>query len=285
MANKLTLPSKADIARLDAYAPIFNAEVGGALRWVMRQLGLTVKILEQRIQGVSNSSWRAYTQTSYQQNRPLHVLAAFCWLTQIGMSAIYSGKHIQHYWPTVCDQTIKSIILSGLLPESQFQRCLQLVVEKMFKRGHNLESEVMPLLNAIPQFQDAFLIPDQLDINDFKVDYYRSIALQIKQFRINNQLDYKLLSTIFNEPISRIKAFEDPDNPVTIPGFIAVRLKLGFRLQDTVIFTSGMRKYPHFYHSREVQQAREQVMLALMTPLTPSERQWVNELIKIVLKI
>ena len=93
------------------------------------------------------------------------------------------------------------------------------------------------------------------------------------------------MSTIFNEPISRIKAFEDPENPVTIPGFAAVRFKLGFKLQDTVIFTSGMRKYPHFYHSREVQQAREEVMLALMTPLAPSERQWVNELIKTVLKI
>jgi hypothetical protein len=190
--------------------------------------------LEQRIQGVSNSSWRAYTQASYQQNRPLHALAAFCWLTQIGISAIYSGKHIQHYWPTVCDQTIKSIILSGLLPEM------------MFKRGHNLESELMPLLNDIPQFQDAFLMPDKLDINDFKIDYYRSIALQLRQFRINNQLNYKLLSTILNEFTFRIKVFEDPDNPVTIPGFAAVRSKLGFRLKDTVIFTSGMRKYPQF---------------------------------------
>ena len=155
----------------------------------------------------------------------------------------------------------------------------------MYKRGHNLEPEVTRLVSAIPQFQDAFLMPDQLDINDFKADYYRSIALQLRQFRINNQLDYKFMSTIFNEPISRIKAFEDPDNPITIPGFAAVRFKLGFKLQDTVIFTSGMRKYPHFYHSREVQQAREEVMLALMTPLTLSERQWVNELIKTVLKI
>ena len=285
MANKLTLPSKADIARLDTYAPIFNAEVGGALRWVMDQLGITIKMLEQRILGVSNSAWRSYTQTSYQQNRPLHVMAAFSWLTQVSMLAFFRGQHIQHYWPNVCDQTIKSIILSGLLPEAQFQHCLQLIVEKMHKRGYKLEPEVTPLVSAIPQFQDAFLMPPQLDINDFKVDYYRSIALQMQQFRQQHQLDIKLLATMFNEPVSRVQAFEDPDNPVTIPSFAAVRLKLGFKLQDMTIFTSGMTKYPHFYHSREVQQAREQVMLALMQPLNPTERQWVNELIQTILKI
>jgi hypothetical protein len=282
---KLTLPSKADIAHLDAYAPIFNAEVGGALRWVMQQLGIMVKILEQRIQGVSNSSWRAYTQASYQKNRPLHVVAAFCWLTQIGMSAVFQGKHIQHYWPTVCDQTIKSIILSGLLPEAQFQRCLQLVIEKMIKRGHKIRPNVINLLSNMPQFQDTFLMPSQLDINDFKMDYYRSIALQLRQFRNKHRIDIKLLSTILNEPISRIEAFEDPDNPVTIPGFTAVRFKLGFKLQDTVIFTSGMRKYAHFYYSREVQQAREKIMLSVIAPLATPERQWVNDLIKTVLKI
>jgi len=285
MPETFRLPSKNDIAKLDIYAPIFNAEVGGAIRWVMHQLGLTVKLLEQRIQGVSNSAWRAYSQTSYQQNRPLHVIAAFSWLTQISMSAVFRGKHIQNYWPTVCDQTIKGIILSGLLPEAQFQECIQLILEKMLKRGHDVKQDVMTILKDIPDFQDAFLMPAQLDIDDFKADYYRSIALQLRQFRNKYRIDIKLLSTILNEPISRIEAFEDPDNPVTIPGYVAVRLKLGFRLQDTVIFTSGMQKYPQFYHSREVQQAREEVMLKVMTSLNLSEREWINDLIKIVLKI
>ena len=176
MAHKISLPTKAEIEQLNHYAPIFNAEVGGALRWVMRQLGISIKLLEKRIPGVSSSAWRSYTQMSYSQNRPLHVITAFSWLTQVSMMAFLRGKHIQNYWPAVCNETIQSIITSGLLPEEQFLRCIQLMTAKLDRRGYQVGKEVIPLLEAIPCFQDNFLMPSKLDINDFKVDYYRSIA-------------------------------------------------------------------------------------------------------------
>ena len=285
MVHKISLPTKAEIAQLNHYAPIFNAEVGGALRWVMRQLGISIKLLEKRIPGVSSSAWRSYTQMSYTQNRPLHVMAAFSWLTQVSMLAFFRGNHIHDYWPAVCNETIQSIITSGLLPEEQFLRCIQLMTAKMDRHGYNIGKEVLPLLEAIPRFQDSFLMPSHLDINDFKADYYRSIAIQLRQFRQQEQIPIEVLAAIFNEPVTRTLAFEDPDNPVSIPAFAAVRIRLGFKLEDMTMFTSGMTKYHHLYNARQVQQAREKVMLALMGPISLPERQRINGFIQTIVEI
>ncbi|HBD23043.1 MAG TPA: hypothetical protein DC023_01320 [Oceanospirillaceae bacterium] len=285
MTHKISLPTKAEIEQLNHYAPIFNAEVGGALRWVMRQLNISIKLLEKRILGVSGSAWRSYTQMSYTQNRPLHVVAAFSWLTQVSMLAILQGKHIQNYWPAVCNETIKSIILSGLLPEEQFLHFIKLMTAKLDRRGYQVSSEVIPLLETIPCFQDSFLIPRKLDIDDFKVDYYRSISIQFRELRQQQKIPIEVLAAVINEPVSRTLAFEDPDNPISIPVFAAVRIKLGFKLEDTVMFTSGMTKYQHFYHARQVQQAREQVILALMKPLNLTERERINGFIQTIVEI
>ena len=201
------------------------------------------------------------------------------------MLAIFQGKHIQNYWPAVCNETIQSIISSGLLPEEQFLHCIRLMTAKLDKRGYSISKEVIPILETIPNFQDTFLMPLKLDIDDFKADYYRSIAIQLKQFRQQQQIPIEILAAVINEPVSRTMAFEDPDNSVSISAFSAVRLKLGFKLQDTVMFTSGMTKYQHFYHARKVQQAREQVMLALMNPLNLTERQRVNRFIQTIVEI
>jgi hypothetical protein len=93
------------------------------------------------------------------------------------------------------------------------------------------------------------------------------------------------LAAIFNEPVSRIIAFEDPENPVSIPAFAAARIKLGFKLEDMTIFTSGMTKYFHLYNARQVQQAREKVMLALMGSISLSERQRINSFIQTIVEI
>ena len=151
--------------------------------------------------------------------------------------------------------------------------------------GFCVSKEVIPLLEAIPNFQDTFLMPPQLDIDDFKADYYRSLSIQFRQFRQQQQIPIEVLAAVINEPVSRTLAFEDPDNPISIPVFAAVRIKLGFKLEDTVMFTSGMTKYQHFYHARKVQQAREQVMLALMNPLNLTERQRVNRFIQTIVEI
>ncbi len=273
------------IEKLNNYQPIFNAEIGGALKWVMRTQNMRLENLSNRIGGVSNSSWRSYTQMSYTKNRPLHVIASFSWLTQVTMLAIFKGNNIHKFWPTVSDETIQSIVRSGLLPEEQFEFLIRMIVSKVENRGYDVRDKVITLLAKIPKFDDSFLMPNQLDIDDFKRDYYQSIAKQLQLFRENNNISIELMAAILDEPVARVEAFEAPEKATTIPVFAAVRLKLGFDVADTVTFTSGMQTYHNFYLSRKVQQAREQIIIVLLQPLSIKDRKSVSNLIQAILMV
>lgn len=119
------------IDKLNNYQPIFNAEVGGALKWVMRMQDINSTGLSSRIHGISSSSWRSYTQMSYTNNRPLHAVASFSWLTQVSMLAILKGSNIQNFWPEVSDETIQCIVQTGLLPEEQFEYLVRIILSKL----------------------------------------------------------------------------------------------------------------------------------------------------------
>ena len=85
------------------------------------------------------------------------------------------------------------------------------------------------------------------------------------------------MASVLKEPISRIEAYEDPNNPITIPAVTAMRLKLGFKVQDTSIFAARMHKYRAFYNYQQIKYAREEIIVALMQPLTPAQRQWAHD--------
>ena len=251
------LPTDKKILDLNNYNAIFNSEIGGALRWIMRRHKMTVKQLQSRIKGVSNSAWRSYTQMSYQQNRPLHVIAAFSWLTQISMLAIFKGNNIKHNWPRMCNETITGIILAGVLLEEQFEMMVNLILETLNKRRDiQTISIIKLLLKKLPHKNNNFLMPEELDIDDFKEDYYQSIANQLRLFREKNGISMSLMGRVLNIPVNRLYTYEDLNNPVSIPTYVAVRLKLGFDLDQTILFLSGMKRYHNFYLLREVQQIR-----------------------------
>lgn len=147
-----------------------------------------------------------------------------------------------------------------------------------------MREDVIGLVEKIPKFNDSFLMPNLLDIEDFKRDYYYSIAQQLLLFRDNNKIPIELLAAALNEPVDRVKAFEGPKKSVSIPVFAAVRLKLCFDIADTVSFTSGMKNYHCFYLSREVQQAREQVIIVLLRQLLIEDRKSISNLVRAVLK-
>lgn len=280
---KIPIPLAERIDKLNDYQSLFNAEVGGALKWVMRMQDINSTDLSSRIRGISSSSWRSYTQMSYTNHRPLHAVASFSWVTQVSMLAILKGNSIQKYWPGVSDETIQCIVQTGLLPEEQFEYLAKIMLSKLERRGYYLREHVISLVEKIPKFSDSFLMPDQLDIEDFKRDYYCSIAQQLQLFRENNNIPIELLAAALNEPVDRVKAFEDPKKSVSIPVFAAVRLKLCFDISDTVSFTSGMKNYHCFYLSREVQQAREKVIIVLFHHLFSEDRNYVINLVNAVL--
>lgn len=271
------------IDKLNDYQPIFNSEVGGALRWVMRIQAINAAYLSSRISGTSSSTWRSYAQASQTNNRPLHAVACFSWLTQVSMLAILKGKNIQYFWPGVSGETIQCIVQTGLLPEEEFEYLTKIILSKLERNGYYLRDNVIHLLEKIPRFSDSFLMPNQLDFEDFKRDYYQSIANQLQDFREKNNIPIEILAAALNEPIYKVKAYEDPNNNVSIPVFSAVRLKLCFDITDTVTFISGMKKYHSFYLSRGVQQARERVIIEILRHLVIEERKSIINLVRAML--
>ena len=284
MLNNIEHPSQADIAKLDIYASTFDAELGAVMQARMQQLDITPTQLNRRIPGISKTAWCTYIQSTAPHSHALHSVAAFAWLTQSSCLAFLHSKQVLVQRPYLCDKTLNSIIISSRLNEGLFQQFLQLLVDKMDTWGYNTKQDVVPLLNTIPIFNDEFLMPEKLDIYEFKADYYQSIAHQLQEFREEHQIDIDFMATVLNEPISRIEAFEDPDNPTTIPAVSAMRLKLGFKVQDISIFAARMHKYRAFYNYQQIKYAREEIIVALMQPLTPAQRQWAHDTLHTIVK-
>ncbi|HBD23046.1 MAG TPA: hypothetical protein DC023_01335 [Oceanospirillaceae bacterium] len=284
MLNNIEHPSQADIAKLDIYGPTFDAELSSEIKARMQQLDITPTQLNRRIPGISKSAWFANIQSTAPHSHALHNVAAFAWLSQSSCLAFLQRKQVLAQRPNLCHKTLESMIISSRLNEGLFQQFLQLLVDKMDTWGYNTKQDVVPLLDTIPIFNNEFLMPDKLDIYDFKADYYQSIAHQLQEFREEHQIDIDFMATVLNEPISRIEAFEDPNNPITIPAVTAMRLKLGFKVQDISIFAAKMHKYRAFYNYQQIKYAREEIMVALMQPLTPAQRQWAHDTLHTIVK-
>ena len=284
MLNNIEHPSQADIAKLDIYGSNFDAELSTILKARMQQLDITPTQLNRRIPGISKTAWCAYIQSIAPDSHALHSLAAFAWLSQSSCLAFLHTKQVLAQRPYLCNKTLDCMVTSSRLNESLFQQFLQLLVDKMDTWGYNTKHDVAPLLDTIPIFNDEFLMPEKLDIYEFKADYYQSIAHQLQEFREEHQIDIDFMATVLNEPISRIEAFEDPNNPITIPAVSAMRLKLGFKVQDISIFTAKMKKYRAFYNYQQIKYAREEIIVALMQPLTPTQRQWANDTLHTIVK-
>jgi len=265
--SQLTIPDAKKIVELNAYEALFNKDCAVAIKWIYKLQKWTGKTIEQRIPGVKASVWRVYGQQSYDKNRSLHVVAAFSWLSQVTMSAMYYGSKIQKFWPGVNKDIIETIVYSSLLPSDQFDYLLKQLVLKVQSKGFLHTTDIIKQLNTVNTYNNNdFLMPNTLDINDFKYDYYRSVGINLKKFRLANNLTIDTMAYVLNVSVSRYESFENPELPVSIPLHLGMRLKLGFNIENTVPFTDQMQQYKEFSTAREIQQLRENVIINLMTP-------------------
>jgi len=256
-----------ELAKLDSYESVFNTECATAIKWVYKLQQWQGKAIEQRIPNIKASVWQAYGQRGYKKKRTLHVLAALSWMTQVTMTALYHGSNIQHFWRGVNNNVIETIVYSGLLTPTQFNYLVVQMQDKIINTG-NLPVDVSKNLNKANQYlKEDFLMPNVLDLTDFKTDYYRSISLTLKEFKARHSLTSDTMAYVLNISKKRYEAFEDKDNPVSIPLHVAMRLKLGFQIKDTVTFTDHMSVYPQFANARHIQQLREQIIIDLLSPV------------------
>lgn len=273
------IPSQSEIGEINKYQQSFNSECASAIKWIYRIQGWKTKEIEKRIPGVKSSVWRAYGQQAYNGARSLHVCAALSWLTQITMSALYYGNNIEKYWQGIDIEVIKCIAYSGLLPRDQFEYLVMQLLAKKHTKGYADTEKTRTKIEELKNYNDVdFLIPETLDINQFKEDYYKSIAQSLKEFRINHCLNKDIMAYVLGVSLGRYESYESPEKSTTIPLHLAMRLKLGFKIENTVSFTQHMTQFKAFNYARNIQQIRENVIISLMEEVDLPLRKQLTQL-------
>lgn len=261
-----------------------NINVSMSMAYIRKTQGWSYADLERHFSKVSIGMWKRYLQPSYNKMRPIHIVAAYSWLTMVPMPSFYRGLKIKESYRGMDNFSVKALIHCGVLPKKQFSLLLTYIYDILDKpqkaQVDTLINDVRQRYGSLNDYDDnQFLFPEVLDIDQFAYDYYRSIAFAFRRFREEHNLKANTVAKILNLSKHRYAQCEDPDNPVVLPVEIAARLKLGFRLTDAMSFTSYMEKYPQFHTVRLVQHIRETKLVELMSHIAPDNKDRVVAII------
>ncbi len=284
--NHYSLPTTDTLQQLDRYDEEFAAQIAFALRWIYSLLGWNGATLEKAIPGVKASVWQRYAQPAYPKSRSLHVVAALSWVSRVSMSAILYGDRIARYWPGVSRDLIEVFLYSGLMGKLEFhyfvERLLrdrpELAQFRRLSEAHFAERE--------PAHDNEYKAPEPLDIEAFGRDYYLSVAQMLTHFRTANGFSVADMAIALNISDSRYQKLEDVEQPPkAISLHLAARLKLAFKIPNTVEFLSHMRAYPGFSRARALQQDRELLLLALCEGLPEPQSAKLAKLAREIVKL
>ena len=248
--------------------------VSMSMAYIRKIQGWDFQQLEKRFKNITISTWQRYLQPSYTKMRPLHIVAAYSWLTMVPMPSFYRGLNIKESYRGMDDDSVEAMIHCGILPKRQFRLILDHLYEYISDNNkQHVDSFVQDIRDSYGSLDDYadkdFLFPEQLDIEQFAYDYYKSVALAFKKFREVNKLSIDTVAQVLNLSRYRYEQCENPENPVSLPVDIAARLKLGFRLTDAIPFTEYMTHYPQFHNVRRVQHIRETTLVEIMRYIHP----------------
>lgn len=270
--------SDEELFQIDKMLADVHIAVSMSMAYIRKTQGWSFDQLGQRFSGISSSTWKRYLQPSYQKMRPLHVVAAYSWLTMVPMPSFYRGLAIKEAYRGMDSESVEAMIHCGILPRRQFRLALDHLYEYL---SHDDKESISAFISEIRSkygslddyANEDFLFPHSLDMELFSFDYYRSVAIAFREFREKNKLSAECVANVLNLSLYKYKQCENPDNPVPLPIDIAARLKLGFRLNDAMSFTSHMEHFPQFHTVRLVQHIRETKLVEFMKYIPAEHKQ------------
>lgn len=249
-----------------------------AIKWLYDSQGWTPERISRRILGLKASTWRKYSQKSH-ASRSLHSLAALSWLGQVSMSVFYLGTDVHSFWPGASNQAVEISVCTGVLPANHFELFVKTMFQKLNVSSNATLEKIELCLSELTEFEDSqFLMPQRLDLMEFKLDYHQAIAIGLRHARKKYGLTTEQVSWVLNVSQGVYESYESPGPGLEIPASLAMRLKFGFRLDDTASLLAGMQKYKGFYYARKVQQIREQIIFTLYDLLDAQHRLMAVEL-------
>jgi len=256
----MLFPNKEELALVARYEGEAEVMLANVLRAICVQHNFRPKQLKNRIPDMSQRWWQDFLCPTLPMNRHLHMLAILSWLLQIPMSVFYAKTELGE---TLLKNTMgimpaaRYACLMSALPFEHF--ILQILHIPGLKCARTKEIEQK--LKDLTKYSDSmFILPKSVNVERFRADYYRSVAISLLGFRAEHRLTIEQVAYVFDVTPEKYKEFENTQNPTNMQARIGLRLKLGFNLSSTVEFAKHMQEYSAFYHARKVQEIREVIL-------------------------
>jgi hypothetical protein len=245
------------LANLDITAGQTMAEVRRIQKWHYQKLF-------DRFDDINSETLKRYMQRNYHGMRPIHVLAAFSWVTMIPMAGFFNELKALKTDKSMDNDSWEAIIRCARLSSRRFSLILEVIRDfhsNTAKKKYLLvEESVANDFGTLDKYDaDFFMPPKKVSMKTFGNDYYYSIAESLKEFRCINQLSFRKLAEGLGLSLERYALLEDEsiskiNKPFSL--HISARLRLVFHSCKHVEFTKYMKVFPQFHSLLAVQNVR-----------------------------
>lgn len=280
--------SEQEIHKMDTLLQNIDTDMAVSMSYVRRSQGISFKQLEQRFSGINGSTLKRYMQQSYPSMRPIHVVAALTWVMMVPMTSFYYGLKMKEQFRGMDDKAIEALLCIGRLPSDQFKLYLELVANLMNEDDRvaflRFKSELESQTGLLSNYNEL-LPPPVLDIHEFAIDYYRSVAITVKRFRLQHNIPLETIARVLGISEYQYQILEDVNKVRDFPVAIGFRVKLGFHLSSHVNFTSEMRQFPEFHQLRQVQHVRDALIVEALTKVEKSRKNSAVDILMSLSKI
>ncbi|WP_261887503.1 hypothetical protein [Vibrio aerogenes] len=274
-----------NIRNIDSQIKNINTDISVSMSYVRRAQGLSFKQLEQRFSGLKGDTLKRYMQQSYPSMRPLHVVAAYSWVTMVPMTCFY----YKTFYPDIDMDTLEVFMCIGILPSEQFRVVIDLIVN-MLSEENKISflkyKEEKDKLYLDEEYDYSLLFPpDVLDINLFAIDYYRSIAIKTRSYREENNISVEQACKMTGLSKYQFNVFENPNNITDLSASVGFRVTIGLKLNSYEHFTSEMKQYRNFHYLRRLQHIRGSLIIDALKRLNEKDKFELIQILKHLSKI
>lgn len=272
--------SDLELAHLDKMLRNIDADISVAMSYVRRAQGLTFEQLEKRMSGMNGDTLKRYMQQSYPSMRPLHFVAAYSWIMMVPMTCFYYGLKIRELYRGMDESAVEALLSIGQLPSNQFKIVIDIIFNLLDGKTKDDFCQLREEIEIESHDDYNTLFPPQvLDISSFAIDYYRSVAITTKKFRLEHDISLDDFARVIGLSSYQCSVLEDINKPTSFSVSIGARVKLGFKLNTHVNFTSEMRLYPEFHRLRQAQHVRDRLIVEGLSLLKPYQKRHVINII------
>lgn len=273
---------------LDVKLASIDTDMAISLSLVRRAQGLSFDDLERRVSGIKGSTLKRYMQQSYTSIRPLHMVAAMSWVMMVPMTSFYLALKVKENYRGMDSHTVNALFCIGRLPTKQFDLYIDMITELMTLEGRNdfqrFREELLST-TSLPSCYEQLLPPDNLDLNAFAIDYYRSSAITVKRFRLEHNIPIDVISRVLGLSVYQYRTLEDVNKTRDFSVSIGFRVKLGFQLNSHVNFTSEMVQFPQFHQLRQFQHVRDALTTKALSLVADKNKKHAVDILTSISKI